>query len=408
MGSARIILSFVLFVLLAGCGPLKIRNAIPLDQIESAHVQGFENVRYWGDRIDAGLQQSFIESWQQERAVAATQPVAGIMPDAHYLAISGGGQNGAFGAGVLCGWSESGTRPTFKVVTGISTGALIAPFAFLGSDYDDELKEVYTHVNMEDIAVFRGLVDLFRGDSAYNTDPLTRLVDKTFTHEMIDEVAREHKKGRRLLIGTTHLDAQRPVIWDMGAIACIDHPDRDKLFRKILLASAAIPGAFAPVYLDVVTPDGKEYDELHVDGGVTREMFLMPSELRLFELRAQAGIQRSTHLYVIRNSKLEPEYDTVSPKIGPIAERSVATLIKAQAMGDIVQLYDEAQVDGMSFQLASIPFDIKDDSDSMFDSKYMTKLFDRGYSMSRGGYQWQHSPHDWRRPKSTTEPAAPN
>ncbi|MGC4032605.1 MAG: patatin-like phospholipase family protein [Tepidisphaeraceae bacterium] len=383
---------------LAGCGALKTRNALPASAGESATIDGFNHVRYWGDVIDGGLQESMVESWHQEGAYRLrTTGEQTVAEEASYLAISGGGQDGAFGAGLLNGWTASGKRPVFKVVTGISTGALICPFAFLGPDYDKPLREVYTTVNMKDIAVLRGLFDLLRGDSAYNTAPLVKLVEKCFTHEMIDKIAEEHRKGRRLFVGTTFLDAQRPIVWDMGKIACSSSPKRDELFRKVLLASSAIPGAFSPVYIDVIGSDGKPYDELHVDGGVTREMFLMPSELRLFELRARQGITRKTHLYVLRNSRLEPAYDAVKPKIAPIAEASIATLIKAQAMGDIVQLFDEAMTDDMSFHLASIPPDIADDSTSMFDSQYMARLFDRGYEIGSVGDAWQRSPHDWRR-----------
>jgi predicted acylesterase/phospholipase RssA len=395
-----------LSLFLCGCGLLRMRSPVPADQISAATLPGYEHARYWGDTIDEGLQASFVESWKQEREYRKSRNLGdSIAPQADELAISGGGQNGAFGAGLLCGWTAAGVRPQFNVVTGISTGALISPFVFLGPEYDRQLKEVYTTSNMADVAVFRGVVDLLRGDSAYDTAPLVKLVHKYFTREMINQIAVEHKKGRRLFIGTTNLDAERPVIWDMGVIASSDRPDRDELFRNVMLASAAIPGAFAPVYFRVVGPDGKSFDELHVDGGVTREMFLMPSELHLFELRAQAGTRAVTNLYVIRNSKLEPEYATVPASTLRIAARSIDTLIKAQAMNDAVQLYDEAQANQMTFHLASIPLDINDDSQSMFDSKYMTQLFDRGFALSRGGYPWQLTPQDWWRKSHHPAPA---
>jgi len=400
------IAALILLTLLVGCGPLTTRNPVPLRDIDSATIPGYAHVRFWGDVIDAGLQRSFENSWEQERAERnARHEGDTIAPEASFLAISGGGENGAYGAGVLCGWTQAGNRPNFKIVTGISTGALIGPLAFLGPAYDAQLKKVYTTVNMDDVAVLRGFVDLLRGDSAYNTAPLVRLVKQNFTHQMIDQIAIEHRKGRRLFVGTTNLDAQRPVVWDMGAIACSNRSDRDDLFRNVLLASAAIPGAFSPVYLHVVTPDGKTYDELHVDGGVTREMFLTPSELHLIQLRDAYGGRARSHLYVIRNSRLEPEYDSIPPKIAPIAARAVYTLIKAQSMGDILQMYDQAMASGMTFQLASIPPDLKDTSKSMFDSKYMTALFNRGYDLSRAGHQWQQIPDSARRPSSTTHPA---
>jgi predicted patatin/cPLA2 family phospholipase len=360
--------------------------------VNTASLEGYDNVRYWGDEPSDGLAQSMLESWEQERAAYGLPREARQLPDAHCLAISGGGSNGAFGAGILCGWSARGDRPTFKIVTGISTGALTAPFAFLGPKYDTPLREVYTTVNETDIAIFQGFFSLLRADSAYDTAPLSKLAEKYFTEEMLDEIAAEHRKGRRLFVGTTNLDAQRPVVWDIGRIACSGAPDRVKLFRRVLLASAAIPAAFPPVYLKVTAPDGKTYEEMHVDGGVTREMFLLPSELRLFELRDKAGVKRKTHLYIIRNARYGPEYDSVAARVGTIAERSLSTLIKAQAAGDLWTLYYEAKENDMHYALASIPDDFVDDSKSMFDSRYMSRLFDRGLYLARTGTAWRTKP----------------
>jgi hypothetical protein len=208
------------------------------------------------------------------------------------------------------------------------------------------------------------------------------------------------------LIGTTHLDAGRPVIWDMGRIACSDRPDRLKLFHKVLLASAAIPAAFPPVYIEVKGVDGKTYDEMHVDGGVTREMFMLPSELRLYELRQQAGVDRQSHLYIIRNARYGPEYQTIDPRISDIAEASVNTLIKAQAAGDLWTLYYEAHANNMSYALTSIPDDIPDDSKSMFDRKYMNRLFDVGFELGRSGRAWRGKPSYGAatQPAATTKP----
>src|SRR5437763_606636 len=202
---------------------------------------------------------------------------------------------------------------------------------------------------------------------------------------MLDRIAVDHRKGRRLFIGTTHIDAGRPVVWDIGRIACSNRPDRVQMFHKVLLASAAIPGAFPPMYLKVTGADGKKYDEMHVDGGVTREMFLLPSELRLYELRDQNGVERQAHLFIIRNAPFGSEYKAVHPQVGSIAARSIETLITAESAGELWTLYYEARENRMSYAVTSIPDSIEDDSHSLFDRKYMTRLFDAGYELGRSG-----------------------
>ena len=182
----------------------------------------------------------------------------------NYLAVSGGGDNGAFGAGLMNGWTETGTRPEFKMVTGVSTGALIAPFAFLGPDYDAALREVYTTMTPEKVYRARGLSAALFDDAMADTTPLAEMIAKYADQKMFDAIAREYQKGRLLLIGTTDLDAQRPVIWNIGAIAASGHPEALELFRKILRASAAIPGAFQPVLIDV------EIDGQQVPGDACR------------------------------------------------------------------------------------------------------------------------------------------
>jgi predicted patatin/cPLA2 family phospholipase len=389
-------------LLLTGCGALKSRTPVPKALVESATLVGYEDVRYWGDEPSRSLSETFIDSWKQERTALKLGPNDSQFPNSHYLAISGGGQNGAFGAGVLCGWTAGGTRPTFKVVTGISTGALTAPFAFLGPEYDDKLREVYTTVDEKDIAIFQGFLSLLRSDSAYDTAPLSKLAKKLFDEQMLDRIGQEHLKGRRLLIGTTDLDAGRPVVWDIGKIALSTRDDRVELFRKVLLASAAIPAAFPPIYLKVQAADGKTYDEMHVDGGVTRELFMLPSELHLFELRARHGVERRSHLFIIRNSRFQSEYEPTKPKVGNIAARSIDTLITSQAAGDLWTLYYEAKENNMTYAVTSIPQNIPDNSKSLFDRKYMTNLFNAGYDLARAGKAWRDRPYH--AGASTTEP----
>lgn len=394
MWSSAFRIAWVLSVsLLVGCGALKSREPLPGEYLSTASVEGYGEIRYWGDTPNTRLIDSIVESWEQERRALNLPADATEFPPAAYLAISGGGSDGAFGAGVLNGWTQSGTRPVFKIVTGISTGALIAPFAFIGSETDAALREVYTGIEDKDILIFRGIFQLFRGDSAFDTTPLRRLIEKTLTDPMIDQIAAEHLKGRRLFVGTTNLDAERPVVWDMGAIACSSREDRYDLFRNILIASAAIPGAFPPVYLDVTAPDGEEYDEMHVDGGVTREMFLLPQQLNLAELRQKHRAHRDdVTLYVIRNSRLGPEFAKTDARVATIAGRSIGVLIKSQSIGDITILYNDATTQGWKFRLTAVPEDIATDGKGMFDRKRMGVLFNRGLEMGKSTPAWKTRP----------------
>ena len=194
------------------------------------------------------LQES-AESLEQEKAANHGK----LEPVIYGLALSGGGQDGAFGAGILCGWTEAGTRPQFKLVTGISTGALMAPFAFLGPAYDHVLKEAYTTISDKDVykahkplAILLSLVNIKPLPALTENKPMEELVARLVDDKVLAEVAREHRKGRRLLIGTTQMDAQRLVIWNMGAIANSGNPQALALFRKIMVASASIPAFFPP------------------------------------------------------------------------------------------------------------------------------------------------------------------
>ena len=186
--------------------------------------------------------------------------------------MSGGGDHGAFGAGFLKGWSASGSRPTFKIVSGISTGALIAPFALLGSDYDDQLEAAYTTVSAVDIFKKKSVLRAAWRESLADNHPLQEMVHKFINDDLIDAIAVAHQNGQRLFIGTTNLDAQRPVIWNMGVIANSKNPQAHDVFRQILVASAAIPVLFPPEMFDVEA-NGELYEEMHVDGGTVGQMF---------------------------------------------------------------------------------------------------------------------------------------
>ena len=269
--SRWITLAFLL--ILTGCSSAPVRQPIPPEYILIAGIPGIPDARFWGDEWP---------TFSRERLETFTEAdfrreYSGVYDKPHsYLAISGGGANGAFGAGLLVGWTATGERPEFSMVTGVSTGALTAPFAFLGPDYDDKMKEVYTTTQTKDIAKKRNLLAAVFGDSMADTAPLQKLIAKYIDTEMIDAIAREYKKGRRLFIGTVNLDAGRSVIWNIGAIAASDYPQKKSLIHELLRASAAIPIAFPPVVIPVEA-EGRQYDEMHVDGGTGSQVFVYPA-----------------------------------------------------------------------------------------------------------------------------------
>jgi hypothetical protein len=292
---------------------------------------------------------------------------------------------------VLAGWTASGRRPEFDVVTGVSTGALTAPFAFLGPRYDEALKHVFTQSTTKDIAIMQPVRGLLGGDSLASNAPLAGVVAFYVDEGFLQQVADEHRKGRRLLIGTTNLDAERPVIWDMGQIAVSGRPEALELFRKVLLASAAIPAVFPPGFVKVAA-DGAVYDEMHVDGGATREVFLVPTQFMAKTVDGRLGISPIRRAYIIRNGRVAPEYKAVKAKTLSIAGRAVSSLIKSQGVGDLYELYVFARKNGMDYNLAYIPGDFHDTSTQAFDPVYMTKLYDLGFGMAQAGYPWKKVP----------------
>ena len=271
---------------LSSCAVFMPRNTLPADFEDLVQMPGMPGVRAWGDQYSKSFEQSALEAVEQEKAACNGEPE----PVVHVLALSGGGAEGAFGAGILCGWTKTGTRPRFKVVTGISTGALMAPFAFLGSDYDERLEKAYTTMSNDDIfqpygpvAILLSLANLKALPSMADSRPLTQLVTRMIDAVVLNKVAQEHLKGRRLLIGTTQLDAQRLVIWNMGAIAVSGHPQALELFRKIMVASASIPAMFPPQHFEVEAA-GNSFEEMHVDGGTRAQVMLYESSIKFLTL----------------------------------------------------------------------------------------------------------------------------
>lgn len=391
--SVRVALCAFLTFCVPSCAGMSARDAVPASLQNNAIVAGMDNtpIRFWGDQMPPNAYQLVNEKWQQARVAHPELKTGGKRPVVNFLALSGGGDDGAFGAGLLSGWTASGKRPEFDVVTGVSTGALTAPFAFLGPKYDAALKDVFTQSNTADIAVVHPVKGLLGGDSLASNAPLAKVVAHYVDDRFLAEVAAEHRKGRRLLIGTTNLDAERPVIWDMGAIATSGQPEALQLFRTVLLSSAAIPAVFPPGFIKV-SADGVSYDEMHVDGGATREVFLVPTQFMAKTVDSRLGIDPIRRAFIIRNGRVSPEYKAVKPRTLSIAGRAVSSLIKSQGVGDLTELYVFTRRNGIDYNLAYIPGDFPDTSTQAFDPVYMTKLFDLGYNLAKGGYPWKKSP----------------
>lgn len=349
-------------------------------------------VRFLVSRESASLAVEARSALEKERAWLASKGATGDLPPAYFLAVSGGGDNGAYGAGFLNGWTASGSRPEFKVVTGISTGALIAPFAFVGPKYDYVLKRVYTSTSQKDIFKKRGLKAILFGDAMADTRPLAHVIESHVTREFLNEIAAEYAKGRLLLVGTTNLDSLEPVIWNMTAIAASPDPRAPSLFRNILLASASIPGAFPPVMLDV-NLDGARYQEMHVDGGTIAQVFLYPPSIS-----AAGAVKRDRVAYIIRNARLDPDWASTQRRTMTIAMRAIDSLTRTQGIGDLYRIYSITQRDGVDFNLTFIPPTFTVPHTEQFGTDYMRALYDVGFESAKAGHRWQKYPPGFEAP----------
>lgn len=381
-----------LALLLQGCAAAPTRHpAVPSELTAKAEIPGMPGVRFVAGGDVTELAKDAMDSIRREREYRARAGITGPLPPAVYVAISGGGDNGAYAAGLLNGWTASGKRPDFKLVTGISTGALIAPFAFLGQKYDATLKEVYTTIAPKDVLVARSMLAGVLSDAMADNAPLWALTRKSITAELLKEVAAEYAKGRFLLIGTTDLDARRGIIWNMGKIASYGTPQALDLFVSVMIASASIPAGFPPTMIDVEA-DGKRYQEMHVDGGTVAQVFVYPAAIHVGEQAAAAGVTRERKLYVIRNARLDPDWANVERATMSIAGRAIASLIHTQGIGDLYRIYATARRDGVEFNLTFIPSSFNFPHKEEFDNEYMRSLYDVGYGQGRNGVPWAKVP----------------
>ncbi len=320
-----------------------------------AQVPGMPDARFWAD-----------SAADFERALP-TQ--AGP-----WLVLSTGGEEGAYGAGFLNGWSQSGARPQFAAVTGVSTGALMATYAFAGSKYDAELGQGYTTVSAGDIFELASTPE-----SLTDTWPLAQLISKRVTPQMLADIADEHRKGRRLFVLTTNLDAGRTVVWNMGAIAVHGGEAGLKLFRDVLLASASVPGMFPPVFVKAEA-NGRQFDEMHVDGGVNGPLFFGPES---YLVPGSPKRLPATELYIIINGRLGPEFSMAQRNTPGILGRSIAVALKAGGRLELALAYLAAQRAGIGFQLTFVDSGFDKVGRGLFDPEYMSALFQYGVAQGR-------------------------
>jgi hypothetical protein len=355
-------------------------------------VLGVDRERFFPSASIEALEAEFIAALQRQVVARGVKSTAEL-PELQLLAVSGGGENGAFGAGLLCGWSVAGARPAFDLVTGVSTGALSAPFAFLGQDYDRQPRDMYAESASSQIVAKRSPADALFDDALADNAPLRQTIARYVDKSMLSGIAKAYDSGRLLLIATTDLDAQVPVIWNIGAIAKSAHPRAVDAVRSILLASAALPGIFPPTMIDV-TVDGRPYQEMHVDGGTFTQTFLYPARLTRDKVgRPRASLPPfSARAFLILNRRLSAQWTTVERRAFGIAIRAISTMVTAADYNDAIRIYHITQRDGIDYNLAYIGREFTEIPPAEFDPGYMRALFDYAYGKASRGYEWLKEP----------------
>jgi len=333
------------------------RPTFTLEDESATQVLGLADARAWGD--------------SEDEFVRLLPKVSGP-----WLAMSGGGSDGAYGAGVLTGLTQTGHRPEFAVVTGASIGALLAPYAFLGPRFDEELHSLFATLTAGDIFEDRPTTA-----SLMDSWPLKRTIEKRVTPQLLADIAAEHARGRRLLVVTTNLDAGRRVVWNMGAIAAQGDDKALALFRAVLLASASIPGIFPPVLIDVQS-HGKALQELHNDGTVTAPFFIAPEQV----LAGTGTVQLPTkELYVIANAKLSQQFEMTTPQTALVLGRSISLALQSGLRVELLLTLAAAQKQGISVSVAQIDAEFEHPSRGAFDPDYMKALYDFGVERAKQG-----------------------
>ncbi len=351
--------------MLSGCAMFATTRAdIPVQIIAQGAMAETAPLRYWGD------DPAFSASHKRVRPGSDGQ--------VDFLTLSGGGINGAYGAGYLVGWTASGQRPEFEVVTGISVGAIIAPLAFLGSSYDDRLQAVYMSLSAAANPKPNFISALFGTTSILDNAPIRAAIAQAVDDTVLDRIGEAHRQGRRLYVGTTNLDAQRPVVWDIGAIANSGAPNRLDLVRNVIMASASVPTVFEPIMLEVAS-NGQRYSEMHVDGGVTEQVLLMPG--------GWGNVSGSkARLYVIFNGVVDATPAVVQPSNVQLMGRTVPTMLKYLGRANLADLANSAKSAGIQFRMTAIPGEFPE-SDNLFGTpEWLAQLYQYGYQSGKSGH----------------------
>lgn len=378
----------------AACSREVAHNPLPVAAYEKTSLQEIFPDRFWGDELPPNFEKELRKAAPRlrQRFDIAKEENPGEPAAYRLLAISGGGANGAFAAGVLAGWTESGSRVGFDVVTGVSTGAIIAPFAFLGPDYDDTIVEIYESGAREKVFEFALVGGLLLGSAATDTTPLKREIERYITLDLIEAIADEHDKGKYLYIITTHFDANRPVVWDIGSIAARRDEEAVRLVRQVILASTAIPALFPPVPFEFEL-NGERFTELHVDGGLSNNLFAYPAQIQVNVLNDMLELPFQREVYLLINANEQFRYDPAPTGVVSITRRAISALLQNQLNADVDRIFRVSRRDDVAFNYVAIPESFDDDGATEFDPEYMQSLVDLGQEIGRTGNFWKDRPY---------------
>ncbi len=379
---------FVVFLLLSGCAlpEGRKRQPIPRELLDARLVDASAHGHC--NPIDPFVIAAMRRTIQKSRQDLPADRV--VERPMHILAITGGGMYGAFDVGVLNGWTESGTRPTFDLVTGVSAGALIATFAFLGPHYDDFLRGSFTNATAKDIYQRRSIFAMITSDSLARSRPLQHKINAAITPEILREVAQAHAQGRRLYVGTTNLDTRRFTIWDMGAIASAGTPESLDLYRKIILASSSVPGFMPPVMIDTEI-DGQHIREMHVDGGTTASVFLPTAMMKCDP--ANLRLRPGSNVYVICSGKLYADSETTKRHFFSITADAITAMLYAGCRNDIFKIFTTTLLCGMDFHLIALPQDFPPNPNSFaLPPDQVKRLYEIGWGMGMTKEGWRQTP----------------
>jgi hypothetical protein len=388
----QLLLIFICLLVSSGCA--YVRHAVPENLVGQAAVVGMSDIRYYIDKpvSFSMMRQSLLNSFKEE---GKSEYLVDGIKSYPVLIIGGGVSNSAYGIGLLNGWLEKDSRPVFKIVTGYSSGAIIAVATFSGKEYEDRLAQLFTSISTKDFVRQNNIFGILFGNALNSSALFAKKIDDIMDEKFIAKIAQEHRKGRRLYVGTTDLDAQEYVIWDMGALACKGGLDSVKMFRKIILASCSFPAMLPPVYFQVEA-GGKRYDEMHADGGVVGGIFY------IYQLMEDTGSTEQsfridserfkTRLYVLNCCYMSPHSKQIENNLTAIISRLIESNGSSKMSGDTFTLYAFAKEKGWDYNLAYIPDDFKPNQKEMFDKQEMQRLFKRGYDDAAVGYKWHKAP----------------